>query len=236
MDAAPTLVAVPGLGLGAAAWAPTLDAVRGPAGGRLVGDVARLPGYGLRAEPGTSLDPAELARRLLDRLAPPGPVLLLGHSASCQVVAHAAVLAPHRVWGLVLVGPTTDPRAGTWTALTRRWFATAAHEPVRQVPLLVHEYRQTGLGSMLRGMDAARTDPIAPVLAASTSPILLLRGRHDRICPGDWLHRLASAGSGATDRAPRRVVHLPAGGHMVPLTHGELVGQAVTGFLAAGTG
>ena len=55
------------------------------------------------------------AERLLDTSLPAGErSVLIGHSSSCQVVAHAGALAPERVTGLLLVGPTTDPRAATW--------------------------------------------------------------------------------------------------------------------------
>jgi pimeloyl-ACP methyl ester carboxylesterase len=51
--------------------------------------------------------------------------VLLGHSASCQIVVQAAVRDPHRVTALVLVGPTTDPRARSWLGLAGRWLRTA---------------------------------------------------------------------------------------------------------------
>ncbi|MDP9427638.1 MAG: alpha/beta hydrolase [Actinomycetota bacterium] len=66
-------------------------------------DVVLLPGMGLRG----SVPPLEeLAARLRARLGE-GPVLLVGHSQGCQVVAAAA--GDPRVAGLVLLGPTTDP-------------------------------------------------------------------------------------------------------------------------------
>ena len=74
-------------------------------------DVALLPGFGERAPRAADLRPAALAEMLLDRWCPPdGAVVLVGHSASCQIVAEAARRRPDRVAGLVLVGPTTDPR------------------------------------------------------------------------------------------------------------------------------
>ncbi|WP_435769548.1 alpha/beta fold hydrolase [Nocardioides sp. SYSU DS0651] len=210
----PTVVLVPGLGLGPEAWAPTLRHTRYDA--RSV--VHRLPGYG-RPYDHDDLHPQALARRLLDELdgRVDGDLVLVGHSASCQVVAHAAALAPRRTRGLVLVGPTTDPRAASWPDLAGRWLRTAAHETPRQVPTLVRQYRRTTLRTMRRAMDVARRDPIERLLADWSGPVLVVRGRHDAICPEEWgaaLARLASYGA---------VVTLPRGGHMVPLTHGELV-------------
>jgi pimeloyl-ACP methyl ester carboxylesterase len=216
------LVALPGLGLRAEAWTPTLD--RLPQASR----VHLLPGYGEPAAPGVALDPGALGRDVLGILGDTGRVLLLGHSASCQVAAHVARLSPERIAGLVLVGPTTDPRAATWPRLARRWLATAVHEDPRQVPILLRHYRRTTLRTMRRGLEAARHDPVAEVLSGAGVPTLVVRGRHDRICPADWTTRLAgSAGPGS------RAVTLPAGGHMVPLTHGDLLAPVVAAFLDA---
>lgn len=215
-------VLVPGLGLGPEAWAPTLRRLRTP----VPTTVRTLPGYGERAA-GHDLDPRSLAELLVDRLGPLGArVVLAGHSASCQVAAHAAVLLGQRAAGLVLVGPTTDPRASSWPALAARWLRTAAHETPRQVPTLVRQYARTTLPSIVRAMDAARHDRIDEVLRDSTRQLLVIRGTHDRICPDDWGRRV-SALSASGD-----LVTLPRGGHMVPLTHGELVAPVLDRLLA----
>jgi pimeloyl-ACP methyl ester carboxylesterase len=217
-------VLVPGLGLGAPGWGPTVAAFvrHGTALGRTA--VVELPGYGLPADADRDLTPSALAGVLVDRWLPAGERrVLLGHSASCQVVAHAAAQAPGRVAGLVLVGPTTDPRAATWPRLVARWLRTAAHEQPWQVPLLVRMYHRTGAVTMLRAMEAARRQGIEEAVADSGCPVLLLRGVHDRIAPADWCRTVAAAGQGT-------VVTLPAGGHMVPLTHARLVAEAVAAF------
>jgi pimeloyl-ACP methyl ester carboxylesterase len=156
---------------------------------------------------------------------PPGRqrAVLMGHSASCQVAVHVAALVPDRVEGLVLVGPTTDPRAATWPSLVRRWLATARHEPPRQLPTLLRQYRRTGPWTMARAMDAARRDRIERAITAVVCPVLVLRGVHDSIAPADWTARLATGSS-------RRAVTLAAGGHMVPLTHGGLVAAEIAAF------
>lgn len=211
------LVVVPGLGLGPEAWAPSLD--RLPS---LPREVVPLPGYGLPGN-GADLHPRALASTVLEAVGN-RTVVLAGHSASCQVVAHAAAIAPDRVAGLVLVGPTTDPRAASWPALAQRWLRTAAHETPRQVPSLVRQYARTTLRSMLAAMEQARGDRIDRALGATSVPVLVLRGRHDRICPEDWARCLAGL-------SPSGVVEtLPAGGHMVPLTHGALVAPVVAEF------
>src|SRR4051812_40862916 len=114
------LVLVPGLGLDARSSARVRD--------RVPAVVALLPGMGL-AEPVPALD--VLAARLLDSLAE-GPVVLVGHSQSCQVVAAAAV--DPRVAAVVLLGPTTDPAMRRLTVLAWRWLRTAAAEQWEQIP------------------------------------------------------------------------------------------------------
>lgn len=214
----PDVVAVPGLGLSGAVPRRFLD--RMPRSSQVV----ELPGLGFPAPLGTPLRPADLARRTLDEITARHAVLV-GHSASCQVVVEAAVQAPERVAALVLIGPTTDPRARTWPRLTARWLRTAVWERPGQVPVLLHDYRRTGWGSMRRGLDAARVHDIRPALAAVAVPVLVLRGRHDRICPQAWADELAGIASRG------RAHTLSAGAHMVPLTRPDELATAVGAFL-----
>jgi pimeloyl-ACP methyl ester carboxylesterase len=211
------LVAVPGLGLSAAVPRRFLDLLQRPS------DVVELPGFGL--PPGhPALGPADLARLLLDRL-PASRTVLIGHSASCQIVVEAAVRSPGRVAALVLIGPTTDPRAWTWPRLLGRWLRTAVRERPGQVPQLLHDYHRTGLGSMVRGMDAVRRHDIRPGLTGAGVPVLVVRGPRDRICPQVWADELAS-------RALRgRAVTLSAGAHMVPLTRPAELAATIEAFL-----
>jgi pimeloyl-ACP methyl ester carboxylesterase len=221
-------VLVPGIGLGHEAWRPTVRALDRA---RLAScSVLPLPGYGVPAARRDELAPDVLAGTMVDRTpAGDGPRFLVGHSASCQIVAWAAARPTYRADGLVLIGPTTDPRGRTWPRLAGRWLATARHERPGQVPALVRQYARTGPGSMLRAMDAARQDRIEEVLAAVSCPVLVLRGRHDRICPEDWAQVLVGATGDASGLSCSTT--LPVGGHMVPLTHGDLVAAAITGFV-----
>jgi pimeloyl-ACP methyl ester carboxylesterase len=220
----PPLIAVPGLGLSVEIPARTLRLLQ-PVD---ESTVIALPGYGSPHEPGTALDPAALAARLLQhpetRRAP--RTILLGHSASCQIVAEAAVQDPARVAGLILVGPTTDPRAASWAALAVRWLRTAAWERPFQVPVLARDYRHTGLINMGRAMDAARRHRIDHVLERVSCPVLIVRGRRDRIAPADWASALA-------ELAPRgRAVTLTEGAHMVPITHPAALAAQVEAAIA----
>jgi pimeloyl-ACP methyl ester carboxylesterase len=187
--------------------------------------VATMPGYGARPTHEADLRPAMLGARLAaERLADlSAPVVVLGHSASCQIVAQAACRCPGQVSALVLVGPTTDPRASSWPQIGRRWLRTAMWERPGQIPLLARTYSRTGPLWMFRAMDAARRDDVRVSLRQVDCPVVVIRGRHDRICPPDWAAELV-------DTAPSgsRMVTLDKGAHMVPLTEGELLASALT--------
>jgi pimeloyl-ACP methyl ester carboxylesterase len=219
-SAGPRLVVVPGLGLDAASWAPVLPYVQAHVEAPV--EVRTLPGYGRGARRDADLSPATLGAGLGDDLRGGPTTVLVGHSSGCQVAAHAARAAGPSVVGLVLVGPTTDPRGRGWPALAGRWLRTAVHESPRLVPGLVRQYRQTRLRVMARAMDAARRDDLRTALAGEARPVLVVRGPQDRICPQDWAERLASW-----------CVTLPGGAHMVPCTHGPDLAEALTRFVGA---
>jgi pimeloyl-ACP methyl ester carboxylesterase len=201
------LVLVPGLGLDERSSA-RLRA-------RVAGTVVRLPGMGL-PEPVPSLD--ELAELLLAGLGE-GPVVLVGHSQSCQVVVAAA--ADPRVAGLVLLGPTTDPRLRTAWGLAWRWLATAVAEPLRQVPLIVAQWWATGPRAMVALWRRAAPDRTDLRLRDVHGPVTVVRGTRDRLCDREWAGRLVAA-------APRgRLVELPGAAHMTVQTHPEAVAGIV---------
>jgi pimeloyl-ACP methyl ester carboxylesterase len=212
-----TIVHVPGLGLDA----------RSSSGLRrhLDVEVVELPGLGEQADRRARPTVDGLAGELLRRL-PAGPVILLGHSQSCQVVAAAAVLGPAAVSGLVLIGPTTDPRARPLPVLASRWLRTAAHEPPWQVPTLVRQYARTGLRSMWRTLRAGLHDRIDQRLPGVEAPVVVVRGGYDRICPRDWAASLASL---APDG---RLVELPDAGHMPVLTQPAAVAAIISELTA----
>lgn len=222
-DQAPTeplVVLVPGLGLDDRAWAR----VRRRLPGRH--RVVLLPSLGRRAAGGTDLRVERQAERLLDELHADTSVsavgvVLVGHSASCPVVVEAAARSD-LVVGLVLVGPVTDPRARTWPRMLGQWLRTASHERLREVPVLVPQYRRTGPFAMVRGMGSVRGYRTDETLARLELPVVVVRGTGDRIARHDWSNRLARLVGGRLDT-------VPGAAHMVPLTH---PGALVTAVLA----
>jgi pimeloyl-ACP methyl ester carboxylesterase len=201
-------VLVPGLGLDARSSA-RLRA-------RIGGTVVPLPGMGL-AETVPPL--RDLAHRLSAGLGE-GPVLLIGHSQSCQVVV-AAAQDDDRVVGLVLLGPTTDPELRTRRGLAWHWLRTAVREPVPALPLVVAQWARTGPRAMVALWKAASPDRIDQRLATLRVPVVVVRGTRDALCPHDWAAQLAAA-------APHgRLVELPDAAHMTVQTHPDEIAAIV---------
>jgi pimeloyl-ACP methyl ester carboxylesterase len=197
------LVLVPGLGLDER----SSSQVRAHLSPCVPATVLRLPGMGL-AGPVPSLDAlAGLLRGVLGE----GPVVLVGHSQSCQVVAAAA--GDPRVVGIVLLGPTTDPRLRSPAGLALRWLRTAAREHWRQVPLILAQWWATGPRAMVALWRSAAPDRIDRRLTGLGIPVTVVRGTRDRLCPHDWAVTVAAAAPSG------RLVELPGAAHMSVQTH-----------------
>jgi pimeloyl-ACP methyl ester carboxylesterase len=200
-------VLVPGLGLDERSSSGVRE--------RVPADVVLLPGAGL-AGPVPPLE--ELAATLRARLGE-GPVLLVGHSQSCQVVVAAA--GDPRVAGLVLLGPTTDPRLRSAVGLARRWLATAVGERWPRALLVLPQWLRTGPRAMSRLWAALSPDRIDARLRSVRVPVTVVRGTRDRLCPHDWAAVVAAA-------APQgRLVEIPGAAHLTPMTHPERVAALV---------
>lgn len=143
----------------------------------------------------------------------------MGHSASCPVIVELAA-RERRVRGLVLVGPTTDPTVASWPRILLQWLRTAPHESLWEAPVLFRQYRRTGVVSLLRGMDRLRRHRTDTTVAGLDVPVIIIRGEHDHIASASWCDELAARSGGSVTTGP-------GAGHMVPLTHPHLVGDAV---------
>ena len=141
-------------------------------------------------------------------------MLLVGHSQSCQVVAAAA--GDPRVAGLVLVGPTTDPRLRSAAGLVRRWLATADRGRLPHAPLVLPQWLRTGPRAMRQLWGVASADRIDTRLRTVGGPVTVVRGTRDRLCPHDWAATLAAAPDG-------RLVGLQGAAYLTPMTHPEQV-------------
>jgi pimeloyl-ACP methyl ester carboxylesterase len=203
----PRVVLVPGLGLDARSSARLRR--------RLTADVVPLPGMGLK-EPVPSVD--DLAERLCAGMRE-GPLVLVGHSQSCQVVVAAA--GDPRVSAIVLCGPTTDPRLRSPLGLAGRWLATVLHEPPWQYPLVLAQWLRTGPRAMAALWRSAAPDRADRRLAGVRVPVVVVRGTRDALCPAGWARRLVAAAPHA------RLVELPGAAHMTVQTRPDEVAAVV---------
>ena len=184
-----------------------------------MGRVVHLPGMGL---PGPVPPLSTLADRLLDA-AGEGPLVLVGHSQSCQVVAVAG--RDPRVAAVVLLGPTTDPRLRSAAGLLGRWLGTAWAEPWGQVPRIIAQWWHTGPRAMVALWRTAARDRIDRHLRDLQVPVVVVRGTRDRLCPHDWATALAAA-------APQgRLVELPGAAHMTVQTRPDDVAEVLRHLL-----
>jgi pimeloyl-ACP methyl ester carboxylesterase len=207
---------VPGLGLDRRSSARLRE--------RVAADVVLLPGMGL---PGPVPPLVDLAARLRAALGQ-GPVVLVGHSQSCQVVVAAA--HDPRVAAVVLLGPTTDPRLRSVHGLAGRWLATAWAEPWWQVPLVLGQWLATGPRAMAALWRRAAADPVAARLREVGVPVTVVRGTRDRLCGRPFAAALATA-------APRgELVELPGAVHMTVQTHPDAVAALLADAVSAAGG
>ncbi len=204
----PRTVMVPGLGLDRRSSARVRR--------RTGAEVVHLPGMG-RQTPVPSTD--ALADELRARLGP-GPVVLVGHSQSCQVVI-AAAERDARVTAVLLLGPTTDPRMRRPAVLALRWLRTTLHEPLWQVPLVLAQWLRAGPRAMRALWRQTAGDRIDVRLRRVTVPVVVVRGTADALCPRDWARHLARC-------APHgRLVEFPGAAHMTPQTRPDEVALLV---------
>jgi pimeloyl-ACP methyl ester carboxylesterase len=167
---------------------------------------------------------SDLADELLQAL-PAAPVVLVGHSQSCQVVVAVAERDP-RVVGVLLLGPTTDPRMRRPDVLAWRWVRTAVHEPWWQAPLVLVQWLHTGPRAMRALWRQIASDPIDQRLRRVPVPVVVVRGTRDALCPRDWAVHLAAC-------APRgRLVELRRAAHLTPQTRPDDVARLVRGLQA----
>ncbi|MEE6274121.1 alpha/beta fold hydrolase [Georgenia sp. MJ206] len=121
-------------------------------------------------------------------------VILLGHSTGAQGVLRAALLAPERLAGVVLAGPTFVPSSRTVPSLVARALTTLPREAGGELPAAVPSYVSSGGVPLLRLLldaMADRPEDAAPELRALGIPTLVTTGWRDGFAPAAWSRHLA---------------------------------------------
>lgn len=144
------------------------------------------------------------------------PAVLVGHSLGGPVVARAAMDAPERVRGVLLLAPSIDPAQEEL-----RWYNRVASW--RAVSWLLPRPLRTSNEEILplRG----ELDAMMPGWSRIEAPVTLMHGEEDRLVPvenADFAGRML----------PQvRVVRLPEEDHFIPWTREEEVKAALLALL-----
>lgn len=202
------LVLVHGLGVSPRYFQPLVEALPG----------AKAPDL----RPATTLP--VLAERLAEA-AENEPTAYLGNSFGCQVIVELAIRRPALVERAIFVGPAVDRRRRSWTSQISRLAVDAVREPPRLVAIAVRDYFGTGPVRTLRMAREALGDPLERKLPALRTPLLVVRGERDPLCPQDWAEdvtRLAPVG---------RLAVVPEAAHAVHYSHARELAVLVRTFL-----
>lgn len=185
-----------------------------------------LPGHGKSDTPAEPLDIPRLADQLLAWMDAVGlqRVSLVANSMGCQVSVDLAVRYPNRVERLVLIGPTSDPTARTFTAHALRLIASAPFERVSLIPILMVDYLRMG-PRLIPEFRFLLRDPVEEKLPQVTMPVMIVRGERDAIVPTRWFEEAARL-----VRAERKVV-IVRWGHAVNFSAPRQLTAAIAPFL-----
>lgn len=153
--------------------------------------LVELPGFAGSGEPPHELDVPEFGRCVADWISARtiGRVVLVGHSSGTQVAARAAVGHP-AVAALVLASPTVDPVARGPVRLLVRWRLDSAREPSGLSESHHPEWRRAGLRRLLHTARVHLDDTLEDSVARLRVPLLVIRGRDDRISTARWARGL----------------------------------------------
>lgn len=183
------VVCVHGAGVSTRQTMPLLEQLSG----RVEAWGVDLPGYGRSTSSAGFLPTPELADALVEWTRVQGMVrpCLLGVSMGSQVVAEAAARFPREVGSVVLVGPTTDPRARWLPRLAARLFWNNLGEGIGVLSYSVPDYWDAGADRVVRSWLESRRHRIEDVLPQVRQPALVVWGTQDKVCPKAWVEDAA---------------------------------------------
>jgi 2-hydroxy-6-oxonona-2,4-dienedioate hydrolase len=199
--------------------------------------VPDLPGHGESSKPRDALDVRGLADALIGWLdaAGLGGAVLLGNSLGCQTITDVALRRPDLVRGLVLVGPTVDPRARSVPRLAARLLACAVFDSKSLAFVLARDFARMGLRRLRAELYHMLDDRIERRLPRVRVPVLVVRGERDAIAPPRWVGEMARLLGGRG-----RLITIRGAAHAPSYSHPDELARGVRAFLseldAAGPG
>lgn len=196
----------------------------------VLGDVYApdLPGHGKTDARRAPRDIAGYADALADWLDAMelSRVQAIGHSMGCQIAVELALRRPDLVERLVLIGPTIDRSSRSLRETLPRFVAGGFREPLGVGLVLLTDYLRSrrALPSELRSMFRYALEDA--VRRLGDTPLLLVRGEHDKVAPAAWLELLARHAPNA------RVAFVPGAAHAAQFSDPDALVRVVRPFLA----
>jgi len=175
------LVLVHGIGVSGRYLLPT--AARLTDGFRVY--VPDLPGSGRSEKPSRPLGVRGAARALAAWLDATGidKASFLGNSMGCQILIDLAAAAPERVQALVLVGPTVDSEARSFTRQAWRLFVDMFREPPSLIRIVASDYVVYGPRRFMATAGSVLADRPEDKARRVQAPTLIVRGERDALVP-----------------------------------------------------
>ena len=161
--------------------------------------VPDLPGFGRSQAPEDVPDVAGLAALLqawLEAVAP-GPVMLVGNSMGCQVIAELALRlhpgsgSPVRMEAAILCSPSVDASARRPLPQLLRWLSAWPHEAFWIGPLIARDAWRAGPLRGWRTFRHALSHRLEERLDGLRCPVLVVRGARDPLVSEGWAAELA---------------------------------------------
>ena len=183
--------------------------------------VLNVPGWQRQRATASAPTIAGIAEATADWLQHVGgpPPILLGHSTGAQAALRTAILAPDRVEALVLVGPTVDPAARSWSRLIARYCQPLWREPPTELVAVRRSIMAGGISSVARLIASALADRPEQLITQLSMPTMILAGKHDRVASPTWCRHLADLGQ-------TRLQMLP-GGHNFCFPYAAMADEAI---------
>ena len=152
-----------------------------------------LPGYGKTSKPYPALTITELSDVLLDYIEEKRfrKVILIGQSMGCQIVAHAGAKNPSMIHKMILLAPSVNKNERNAVMQTYRLIQDIFHEPISATALVFGEYIRMGIRRYIQSANYMLNDHIEQTLQYYTQPVLIVRGKKDKIVPYDWATHLS---------------------------------------------
>lgn len=243
----PDVVLLHGWALHGGMWGPWLE----PLAARARLHLVDLPGHGRSPWPAGAASLRDLAQAVSPHV--PAGAAVLGWSLGGMVALELARARPGALAALVLIATTPcflardDWSSGMSPAVLdgfaaglggdhrrtisnflalQTWGDEHATQALRSLRASLDDHGEPDPRALAAGLEILRHADLRAHLDRIAVPTLVIAGEHDRITP-------AAAGRELAARLPTaRFVQVPKAGHAPFLSHAEIVGAEVTGFLS----